>query len=142
MTAKDLVTRFYDEAINQRDPKAADRYLTDDFTHNDELRGRAGEAEALAGFIAGFSDLHVETITQIADGDTVAAVRRWTGTNDGTFAGCPPTGRRAEFTSTTILHLTGDRVRAVWDEVDLLGLFTQLGHLPELGAAEHGTPDR
>ena len=52
---KDLVRRFYGEAINGRDLDAVDRLLSEDFVHNGERRGRAGQREVVAGFLDGFS---------------------------------------------------------------------------------------
>jgi predicted ester cyclase len=51
----------------------------------------------------------------------VAAHQRWTGTNDGPFAGAPATHKRLEFTSTAVLRIDGDLVAEAWDEVDMLG---------------------
>lgn len=57
---KDLVRRFYAEAINDRDRDAVDRLLSEDSTHDGELRGRAGQKQAVAAFADAFSDLHNE----------------------------------------------------------------------------------
>src|SRR3712207_98091 len=43
---------------------------------------------------AGFSDLTVEVLDLIAEGNRVAARIRMRGTHDGDFAGLSPTGRR------------------------------------------------
>lgn len=107
---KGLVRRFYAEAINERDLDAVERLLTDDFTHNGERRGSAGQRQVVAGFLDGFSDLRNEILFMLAEGDLVAAHQRWTGTHDGEFAGLPASGRSVAFTSTAVLRIEGERL--------------------------------
>ena len=123
---KQLVRRFYAEAINDRDLSAVDRLLTEDFVHNDEARGRDGQRAAVQAFLDGFSDLHNEILLILGEDDLVAAHQRWSGTNDGPFLGNDPTGRSVAFTSTAVLRVEGDQIAEAWDEVDLLGLTSQL----------------
>lgn len=123
---KDLVRRFYAEAINGRDLDAVGRLLGENFTHDGEPRGRAGQREAVAAFLDGFSDLRNEVLLILAEDDLVAAHQRWTGTHDGEFLGIAPTGRRVEFTSTAVLRIVDGLIAAAWDEVDMLGLTRQL----------------
>ncbi len=122
-----MVRRFYAEAINARDLDAVERLLSEDFTHNGEVRGRSGQREAVAAFLHGFSDLHNEIVLILAEDDLVAAHQRWTGTHDGEFLGMAPTNRRVTFTSTAVLRVAGGLIEAAWDEVDMLGLTGQLG---------------
>lgn len=123
---KDLVRRFYAEAINERDLDAVERLLTEDFTHDDELRGRSGQRAAVAAFLDGFSDLHNEILLILAEDDLVAAHQRWSGTHDGEFLGFAPSGRSVEFTSSTVLRIADGLIAAAWDEVDVFGLMRQL----------------
>jgi predicted ester cyclase len=123
---KDVVRRFYAEVIDGRDVGACDRLLTEDFTHDDEPRGRAGQRVAVEAFLGGFSDLRTEILLLLAEDDLVAAHLRWTGTHDGPFAGVEATGRGVAFTSTAVLRVRGGMIAAAWDEVDLMGLLGQL----------------
>lgn len=123
---KQLVARFYAEVINARDVDAVGRLLTVDFTHNGERRGQAGQRAVVESFLHGFSDLHNEILILIGEGHLVAAHQRWTGTHDGPFAEIEPTGRPVEFTSTAILRIEDERIAEAWDEVDMLGLMSQL----------------
>ncbi len=123
---KDLVRRFYREAINERDLESVDRLLSEDFVHNGERRGRPGQREVVAGFLAGFPDLRNEILLILAEGDLVAAHQRWTGTHDGPFLDIPPTGRGVEFTSTAVLRIEDGLIVEAWDEVDMLTLTRQL----------------
>jgi len=123
---KALVRRFYAEAINQRDRSACERLLSEDFTHDDELKGRAGQQQAVDAFLDAFPDLHNEILILVAEGDLVAAHQKWTGTQSGDFIGIPATGREVEFTSTAIIRIEDGQIAAAWDQVDLLGLTTQL----------------
>jgi predicted ester cyclase len=116
--AKDLVRRFYREAIVERDPSACDRLLAADFVHNGEARGRAGQRAAVEYFLAAFPDLTHEIELILAEGDLVAAHQRWAGTQEGEFLGAPGTGGRIEFTSTAVLRVDGEEIAEAWDEMD------------------------
>jgi steroid delta-isomerase-like uncharacterized protein len=123
---KELVRRFYAEAINARDLEAVDRLLTEDFTHDGERRGQAGQRAAVAAFLAGFSDLRNEILLILAEDDLVAAHQRWTGTHDGDFLGFAASGRRVEFSSTAVLRIRDGLIAEAWDQVDMAGLTAQL----------------
>ncbi len=122
----ELVRRFYEEAINQRDPSACARLLTDDFVHNNQFRGREGQQAAVDAFLAGFPDLEVQVQMTVAEDDKVAAHQRWRGTHEGEFMGVAASGNEVEFTSTAILLIHQDLIAQAWDEVDLFGLVVQL----------------
>lgn len=122
----EVVERFYEEAINQRDATACERLLSEDFSHNGERRGRQGQQTAVEAFLNAFPDLRNEILLTVAEGDLVAAHQKWTGTHSGEFLGIPATGREVEFTSTAILRLDGELIAEAWDVDDLLGLRTQL----------------
>jgi steroid delta-isomerase-like uncharacterized protein len=121
-----LVQQFYEEAINRRDRTACERLLTDDFVHNNEFRGRAGQQAAVDAFLEAFPDLSHKILITVAEDDRVAAHQKWTGTHQGEFLGIAPTGRKVTFTSTAILLIHQGQIAQAWDEVDLLGVKAQL----------------
>jgi predicted ester cyclase len=123
---KELVRRFYREAINERDSGVCERLLTDDFVHNGESRGRRGQRQAVDYFLQAFPDLQNEIELIVAEGDLVAAHQRWRGTHEGEFLGALSTGRRVEFTSTAVLRIREGQIAQAWDELDVAGLLTQL----------------
>jgi hypothetical protein len=51
---KDVVRRFYAEVINGPDLAPIDHLLTEDFVHNGEARGRAGQQQAVQAFFDAF----------------------------------------------------------------------------------------
>ena len=122
----ELVEKFYEEAINQKDGTACERLLTDDFVHNSEFKGRAGQQEAVDAFLTGFPDLEVKVLMTVAEDDKVATHQKWKGTHEGEFIGIPATGKKVEFTSTAILIVHQGMIAQAWDEVDLFGLSAQL----------------
>jgi steroid delta-isomerase-like uncharacterized protein len=123
---KDLVRRFYREAINERDRGACERLLSADFVHNGEARGRTGQRQAVDYFLAAFSDLRNEIELILGEDDLVAAHQRWRGTHDGEFLGVEATGREVEFTSTAVLRVDDGLIAEAWDEIDAAGLLRQL----------------
>jgi steroid delta-isomerase-like uncharacterized protein len=122
----ELVKHFYEEAINKRDSTACERRLSEDFVHNGEFRGQAGQQKAVDAFLEAFPDLKHRTHMTVAEDDKVAAHQRWSGTHHGLFLGFEPTGKKVEFTSTAVLQIHDGRIAQAWDEVDLLGLSLQL----------------
>jgi steroid delta-isomerase-like uncharacterized protein len=116
--SKELVRRFYREAIVERDSSACERLLSVDFVHGGEARGRDGQRAAVDYFLAAFPDLTHEIVLILAEGDLVAAHQRWAGTQAGEFLGVPGSGRRIEFTSTAILRVRDGLIAEAWDEMD------------------------
>lgn len=123
---KELVRRFYREAINERDSGACERLLSEDFVHNGETRGRLGQRQAVDYFLAAFPDLRNEIELILAEDDLVAAHQRWRGTHEGEFLGVAATGRQVEFTSTAVLKIRDGLIVQAWDEMDAAGLLKQL----------------
>jgi steroid delta-isomerase-like uncharacterized protein len=124
---KELVRRFYAEAINERDSAACERLLSADFVHNGEPRGRVGQRQAVDYFLAAFPDLRNEIELILGEDDLVAAHQRWSGTHAGEFLGVAASGRQVEFTSTAVLRIRDGLIAQAWDEMDAAGLLRQLG---------------
>ncbi len=124
---KELVRRFYAEAINGRDSAACERLLSADFVHNGEPRGRIGQRQAVDYFLAAFPDLRNEIELILGEDDLVAAHQRWSGTHAGEFLGVAASGRQVEFTSTAVLRIRDGLIAQAWDEMDAAGLLRQLG---------------
>jgi predicted ester cyclase len=123
---KELVRRFYREAIVERDSSACERLLSADFVHNGETRGRAGQRQAVECFLAAFPDLRHEIELILAEDDLVAAHQRWRGTHRGEFLGVEVTDRSVTFTSTALLRVRDGLIAQAWDEIDTAGLLAQL----------------
>lgn len=123
---KEVVRSFYAEAINGRDSYACERWLSRGFVHNGVKRGREGQREVLAHFLAAFEPLRHEILLLLAEGDLVAAHQHWKGRQVGDFLGCPASGRQIAFTSTAILRVAGSEISEAWDEMDSGAIVAQM----------------
>jgi len=52
------------------------------------------------------------------------------GTHQGALLGVLATGKHVEFTGTATLRLAGGKIAEIWDNVDMLTLYQQLGAVP------------
>ena len=130
MPAVDVVRRFYAEAINGRDASACNRLLTSDFAHDGVQRGRAGQREAVEVFLGAFDPLDHTIDAIFASGELVCARQTWRGHHVGNFYGVPASDRDATFTSTAVLRVCDGLIAEAWDQIDLFGLFGQIGMPP------------
>ncbi len=76
------------------------------------------------------------TIEQmVAEGDTV--VVRWTvrGTHKGDLMGNAPTGKPISLSGVSVCRLADGKLVEGWGNWDALGMFQQLGIVPELAKA-------
>jgi steroid delta-isomerase-like uncharacterized protein len=129
---KALVTRYYDEVLNQRNLAALDDLLAPDFASWLPDRTRLGRAEYRDAVLAShqaFPDLVVEVLDQLAEGDKVATRWRASGTHRGPFAGIPATGRLVRITAMHLHRVVDGKLTEHWEEIDLLRLMRQLGVL-------------
>ena len=129
---KALVTRYYDEVLNQRDLAALDDLLAPDFASwlpDGAKLGRAEYRRAVLASHQAFPDLVVEVLDQLAEGDKVATRWRASGTHRGPFAGIPATGRPVTITAMHLHRVADGKLTEHWEEIDLLRLLRQLGVL-------------
>ncbi|HWO66139.1 MAG TPA: ester cyclase [Umezawaea sp.] len=82
----------------------------------------AAEKELLASF----TDLRVEVLDQVAEGDKVASRRRITATQTSEFSGVASRGRTATLTGTTVDRVVDDLIVEHWAEVGVPGFLRQL----------------
>jgi len=131
---KKINEHFYDEVFRRRNVGAIDELLTDDFVEHNPTPGippdREGAKQLIGQVLAAFPDLEIEIEREVAEGDTVAAALRFTGTHRGEFAGMPATGRRASVAVADVTRFRDGKCCEHWGVVDMAGLMAQLGASP------------
>ena len=131
---KKLNDHFYDEVFRRRHLDAVDELLTEDFVEHTPAPGQATDRQGAKDFIGqmlqAFPDLNFEIETQIAEGDTVAAVGTMTGTHNSDFMGVPATGRRVSVAVMDTGRVREGRFTEHWGLVDVPELMAQLGAAP------------
>jgi steroid delta-isomerase-like uncharacterized protein len=129
-----LVRQFIDRYLNTGDESVLGDFLTPDCRLYCNAKCEASDVAGYDGLVskfrAAFPDLD-HTLDEILSADDAVAYR-WTnrGTHAGEFEGIPPTGKRIEFTGTTIFRFRDGRIAEERTSVDLLALMGQLGVIP------------
>ena len=127
---KTLVQRLVDDVINANNPDALDEIATPALART--LR------RAFDQFRAAFPDWHQQIIELVAEGPTVVAHLRCTGTHRGPWQGLQPTGRAMNIDEVYFFRVTNDRLARVWGLEDTWTRYQQLqGNPTDLG--EHGS---
>jgi steroid delta-isomerase-like uncharacterized protein len=80
-----------------------------------------------------FPDGQMSVDGLVAEGELVAALLTWRGTQRGDFYGVPPSRKRVACTSIGIDRVQGGIVRDGWGELDMVGLMQTVGALPPVG---------
>ena len=129
---KVLVSRIADDIWNQGLLAVVDEVMIADAKYHgphmpNGLGSRENWRQAIERYRAAFRDSHVTFEELIANGDTV--VGRWsaTGTHTGPMPGVPPTGKRIAIGGITIYRIAGGKIVEAWEQLDLLGMWQQLG---------------
>lgn len=131
---KALVRRFYEEFVNKKDDKALEQLIAPNYierTPNPGFpSGREGLKQQVAAFRKAFPDIKLTVEEMLAEGDTVMARVKASGTHTGSLMGEAPT--RKKFTSAGIdcFHVKGGRVTEVWHHGDEAAVMEQLGIRP------------
>jgi steroid delta-isomerase-like uncharacterized protein len=133
---KTIVDDFVQAVFTEGDLSAVDRSLADDFVaHDPPMRGTSGDAagfrDAAVMIRAAFPDWRSEVQLLVAEDDYVVERFTASGTHRGEFMGAAPTGRTVAMTGINIFRLRDGEIVERWGELDVLGLLTQLGLIPE-----------
>ncbi len=128
MTAGEVVRKFY-ESYNERDLDTTyERYVSHELI-NHAFGGaydRDGWLAADQGLLAAFTDLRVEVLDQIVQGDRVATRFAMTGTQTGEFYGVAPSGAKATLTGTAFDRIADQKIIEHWSDSDLGSFMQQL----------------
>jgi steroid delta-isomerase-like uncharacterized protein len=133
---KDLVRRLFD-LVNANDPDGMVELVTDDFVVHTSIPniapGRAGFRAFMDVYYGAFPEQNVVVNQMIGEGDRVVVHHTHHLTQNGPFAGLPPTGKQAVIDGIEIFRVAGGKIAEMWHQDDLLSLLQQLGAIPAPG---------
>jgi predicted ester cyclase len=115
---KRVVIRFNKEVLEQGDRKSFDEIMHKDFI-NRTAPSNASDSTGLWNTLttvlhAGFSDLKVDILDQVAEGDKVTSRKTITGTHSGTLMGVTPTNKRVVIDVIDIVHVKDGKYFEHW----------------------------
>lgn len=123
MSAEDnkrLVRRLVEEALARHDPDVVDEIATGEFAQ--------AAKRWVSPFRGAFPDFKMQIVELIAEGDTVVAHFRCSGTHRGEWLGVPATGRRFENVDEIyIFRVTDGKLSSATGVEDNLTRMRQLG---------------
>jgi steroid delta-isomerase-like uncharacterized protein len=135
MSSKNVETvRAAHDSWNRRDFNGIVRDMADNGVYVDRARNLTLNKQKFSDWTrdwaTAFSDGRIINANYVDAGDVVVAEFTVEGTNDGKFAGMPPTGRKVTFSycEVTRLDQNGHTVSAS-GYYDLYTIMTQLGHI-------------
>lgn len=128
--SRELIRRIADEIWNRGELAAVDEVMSVDARYcGPHVPGGVGSRDTwrqLVGMYRGaFPDSHVEFEELLECGDTV--VGRWSATGTHTGPLLEPTGKRIAISGITIYRIRRGKIAEAWEELDLLGMWRQLG---------------
>jgi predicted ester cyclase len=141
--SKALVRRYYEDAPHN--PDACDEIFAPSFLFHALVHTGVtpqvvectpqSEKAAYERIKAIWGGWHVTIEEMIAEGDRV--VVRWTsrGIHQGELHGLPPTNKQVTNSGVNIFRIADGRIAEVWDIMDRLWMWQQLGVLPEIEEA-------
>jgi steroid delta-isomerase-like uncharacterized protein len=136
---KRLINRFVEELWNERRLEVADAIFDKDcVTHQlrsgvpvDAVpRGPQAIKEHVAGWIASFPDLRFSIEQILGEGDRVVTQLLMEGTHLGAWLGIPASGKKIQIRMFTVHRVVQGKIVEDWVLVESLGLFQQLGVVP------------
>ena len=139
-TAQQLVRRFVEELWNERRLEVADEIFAEGcVTHQlrsgvpltPARRGPKALKEHISAWLVGFPDLRFVIEQTIAEGDCIMSRLVMEGTHRGSWLGISPTGKKLQIRMITVHRIANDKIAEDWVLVESLGLFQQLGALPD-----------
>lgn len=134
---ENLVQRWHDEGINQRQPDLASELCTDDFQFHfafitpDYPAGAAALKHWAVATFEFFPDFAIGLDDLISDGDKVAFRATITATHGGEIFGVSPTGKKLTWGAMGIVRVEDGRIAEFWWMPDLFTLMDQLQLVPD-----------
>jgi steroid delta-isomerase-like uncharacterized protein len=138
---KNVLRRSFEEVWNKGNLQVADELFTPNYAHHDAStpdlgRGPESEKKRATLYRTAFPDLRLTIEDIVGEGETVMA--RWTcrATHKGDLSGIAPTGKQVTISGASIARFANGKMAEGWVNWDALGMFQQLGVVPELAKAK------
>lgn len=137
---KVLVSRIADDIWNRGDLAVIDQIMTANAKYHgphmpNGLGSRDDWKRAIEMYRNAFPDSHITFEDLIASGDTI--IGRWTATatHTGQLPGVETTGKQITIGGITIYRFADGKIVESWEQLDMLGMWQQLGviNLPDRG---------
>ena len=132
------------EHQNGGDLEASLAFTAPDALFNGQPFGREGDRQRSEMLVAAFPDTRYDVQELVAEGDTLVARWRMTGTHQGELAGptmtVPPTGRRVDVWGMSMYRMKEGMATEIWDRLDMMEFLGQLGVLRPPGQSEEANP--
>lgn len=132
---KQLVRQFA-QAANAADWDGVAALVAEDFvrhsaaTPGPQITSRDAFIQLQQSILVSIPDNHVTIQQLVAEGDRVAALATYAGTQAGPMGGFPATGRAFESPFLSIFRIEEGRIAELWVEWDNVHMLTQLGLFP------------
>ena len=131
---KVVVQALVDQVFNDANVEMLPELMAENFDDHSAMPGVPPGREGYTGFIlmlhSAFPDFHFELNDMIAEDDKVVIRGTLNGTNEGFLMGMPATSKKATWTAIHSFRLASGQVVEHWGNIDMMGLMTQLGHVP------------
>ena len=137
---KAIIRRWLEEGWTNGNLSVADELIDPDFIAH-VAGGQAvpsgpdGVRQIVTAWRTGFPDGRMVIDDLIGVADKVVIRMTWRGTHQGDFYGIAPTNRQVSVTSIGIDRVVNGKIVEGWGEVDVLGMYQQLGVISALGSA-------
>jgi len=130
-TNESIYRRIIEEGFNHGRLEIADELIAAGAVEHQ--RGSADGPDGLKRTIkilrSAFPDFTITITELVAVGDKVWVMQKGGGTNLGSFAGHPPTGRKAFIDVIDVCRFENGKVVEHWGVPDQLGMMMALGHI-------------
>ena len=135
---KAIIRRWLEEGWTKGNLAVADELIDSKFI----VHGAGGQAvpsgtegvkQLVMAWRTGFPNGQMTIDDLMAEGDKVVVRMTWRGTQEGDFYGIAPTGKQVAVTSIGIDRVANGKIVEGWGEVDMLGMYQQLGVIPVIG---------
>ncbi len=130
--ASKVVLNFI-EAINQQDWGRLREVVMPSFRRHSRAGGDIEGVESLIGFLqsefTSFPDAKEVCTHHFADGNMVATIMKFSGTQKGPLGDFEPSGIFVSAPYIAVYRINGDRIAESWAEWDNLSTLKSLGHM-------------
>ena len=131
------------EYQNAGDLEASLAFTAPDALFNGQPFGREGDRQRHEMLATAFPDTHYDIQELVAEGETLVARWRMTGTHEGDLVGptmtIPPTGKRIDLWGMSLYRMEDGMAKEIWESFDMMEFLGQLGVLQSPGQPEEAS---